>query len=274
MTRLNLVVAHRLEARPLIELFELVEQEGDSAFKTFANERGVSLVLSGMGKSAAAAATSDLAGRQQDDAEEGSVAAWLNIGIAGHRSLAVGTALRANKIVDAVTGQSYFPPLLLPGPPSSGVVTVAEPELDYPEDVAYDMEAAGFWPAAAASSTGELVQVFKLVSDNPSRSAQRVDARLVRDLFAANRQAIADFCGELQALTAEYNEAHSLPAAYLQLRQSAHFSVTQQHQLRRSCQRARALGLGKQLQALTQRPVGSARQLLAALDRLLCEPVD
>ena len=51
--KLNIVVAHSLEAKPLIALFNLEKVTDHTAFPIYKNDKGISLVLSGMGKAAA-----------------------------------------------------------------------------------------------------------------------------------------------------------------------------------------------------------------------------
>ncbi len=83
---INLVVALPAEARPLIEFFRLKEKTTIGTFRMYRQE-DMSLVISGPGKIAAAAATALLAGSNTT----GKQAAWLNIGIAGHATYAIGT---------------------------------------------------------------------------------------------------------------------------------------------------------------------------------------
>ena len=85
MTRF--VVALRAEARPLIDRYRL-EPADDGAFRCF-HGSGRSLVISGVGKVAAAAATACLHEKPLD--------VWVNVGIAGHRDRAPGELVRAHR---------------------------------------------------------------------------------------------------------------------------------------------------------------------------------
>ena len=87
---LRLVVALSAEARPLIEHYRLERDSEARAFKVFRRD-DVALVVAGLGKVAAAAATSFL----HLAAGGGRNAVWLNVGIAGHGSRAVGEAVLA-----------------------------------------------------------------------------------------------------------------------------------------------------------------------------------
>ena len=161
---LNIVVAHSLEAKPLITLFNLGKVPEHTEFPVYKNDEGISLILSGMGKAAAADATTYLGARLAQ--ESGLISAWLNVGIAGHRSAAIGEGLLMNKITEKTSGESFYPGTLLWGFDSSAVITVDEIEKEYDEDVAYEMEASGFYRAAQALSSSEFVQAFKVISDN------------------------------------------------------------------------------------------------------------
>lgn len=266
---LNIVVAHPGEAAPLVELLELSALP-DAPFKAYRNDRGVTLLVSGMGQAAATAAVSFLAGRQ-DRIDGDPVAAWLNVGIAGHPDAALGSALLAHKIRQRASGRCCYPIPLPADFPSALVITVDEPELQYPEAAAYEMEAFAFWQAATTATTAELVQVLKIVSDNRDHPAGRVDLALVQKLMAGQGDNLLQLCAQLQALAAEHNRPRSLPPAFQELMARARFSVTQRHQLRRLCQRFRALGLEELLLSTTRPDAADSRQILAGLEAVLQE---
>ena len=70
-------------------------------------------------------------------------AAWLNIGIAGHGSQAVGTALLAHKVVDAASGKPFYP-TFAPPPCRTTLLRTVDRVQSPAGDAAYDMEASGF----------------------------------------------------------------------------------------------------------------------------------
>jgi adenosylhomocysteine nucleosidase len=158
---IHLLVAHPAEARPLVERYGLREAPA-GPFPLF---RGDSMVLaiSGPGKTATAAAAGWLylaAGGVADGA-------WLGVGMAGHAEMEIGSGVLAHKVVDAGTGESWYPPIVLEHPaPSATVITVDKLEHDYDGPPLYDTEAAGFFSAAARFATAELVHAFRIVADN------------------------------------------------------------------------------------------------------------
>ena len=135
-----LTVALPAESRPLIDFYRLKPRAAKGAFRIYRNE-SIALVVSGVGRIAAAAATAYLHAVTDEQRNCG----WLNIGIAGHAEHTVGTGILASRITDSSTGTSWVaapvPDLTISTGP---LVTVEAPETHYPETVMYDMEAAGF----------------------------------------------------------------------------------------------------------------------------------
>ncbi|MFN3162355.1 MAG: hypothetical protein ACE37N_02470 [Pseudohongiellaceae bacterium] len=183
----NILVAHWLEAKPLVRQLGLRQQSG-KPHRLFGNDHGVALLVAGHGKQAMAAGVGYLAGLQQ---MQGPAPAWLNVGIAGHGSAEVGAGFLVNKIEDRLTGQVYYPTPGLWSGPGSALVTVDVPETGYPDDEAYDMEGAAFWVAANHYGVLDLLQLFKVVSDNPRQDVSQFSPEQVADLMNAQQPAIA-----------------------------------------------------------------------------------
>lgn len=176
---LRFVVALEAEARPLIERYGLA-RDSHRGFKVFRRDE-VALVVSGVGKTASAAATSYL----HLAAGGGCQAAWLNVDIAGQRGRPVGEAVVAHKIRDFASERCWYPPQVLTLPcVSDEVLTVDRPENDFEEPAVYDKEASGFYDAACRFATAELVQCLKVISDGPGSDLTRLTARRIGDLVA------------------------------------------------------------------------------------------
>lgn len=264
---LNIVVAHQFEAEPLIDCLGLMPGKSKHGLTIYGNERGLSLIISGMGQSAAQAATARLA-RHHSETTRGR-AAWLNFGIAGHRSAEIGTTVLANKISERASGAAVYPAVLLKSLPSSAVITVAAPELDYVEDAAFDMEAFGFWSAAVQCGSLELIQVCKLISDNPSRPANRVDLATLKDFVYSCTEPVKQVVAEMLSLSEEFNRIYQDPAEFARINKRYRLSVTQQHQLRALCRRFHALNKDAQLGELVGSKAVSGTQLLRNLEACL-----
>ena len=269
-SKLNIVVAHALEAKPLITLLGLTRLSPQTtAFPVYANDLGTCLIVSGMGKLAAASASSYLAGLQH--ASSNATPAWLNFGIAGHQSAPVGSGYLAKKITDRASGISFYPPLLLNGFDYVDVVTVDEPEFNYPDKDCYEMEAFGFYATASRFVTAELVQVFKIISDSPSAPARLIDAARIALLFAGVSSQIVELTTQLAGMSEEFATLYSSPPVLDQLAEKYRLSATHQSQLRRLYQRYQALELGGEWQILSCREHTTSQKLIRVLETRLTE---
>ena len=223
----HLVVALPCEAKPLVAHYRLKRRLREKAFPVYERD-GLCLTVSGIGKTAMAAAVaySHMAlGAQRH-------AVWVNIGVAGHRTHAIGHAYLAHKITDADSGRRWYPPWVFQPPCSSEYVcTVARPQPGYPEPVLYEMEASGFYETATRFSTSELVQCVKIVSDNASSPAEQVNARQVAELIDHQVGLIDAVLQQLRTLAAPLCEAE--PPLFEPFIERWHFTVQQQLQLKR-----------------------------------------
>jgi len=224
---IHLVVALPAEARALIRHFRLRDKCSATAFPVYRNER-MALIVSGPGKVSAAAATASL----QATSDAVRHAAWLNIGIAGHATQTIGTGLGVYRITDRSTKQNWYPPQVLGFPaPAENLVTVDQPGEAYLDNTLQDMEASGFYPIACRYVTGELVQCFKVVSDNREQTAAGINAQLCEQLIAAQLGTIEALAGEMQELVHEYATWHAPHPELEQITGQWHFTVSQRHQL-------------------------------------------
>ncbi|MCP5112760.1 MAG: hypothetical protein GY953_18190, partial [bacterium] len=138
---IQFVVALDCEAKPLASRYQL--RRLDSAFSIYQGD-GIALVVSGVGKVAAAAATAYLYGRTGEP--DGAV--WFNVGIAGHRDRPVGDGVLASEIKDRGSNEVWrLRPIATPLATAS-VLTVDQAEERFDTDDVYDMEAAGFYATA------------------------------------------------------------------------------------------------------------------------------
>ncbi len=234
----NLIVALFAEAQPLIAHFKLQRLSSSDGVSIYGNER-LNLAVSGMGKAAAAAAVRSL--HHQLDT---GISAWLNIGVAGHGSMAISQGFLAHRIVDQSTTQSWYPMIVFEWDGHTDeLMTVEEAETEYPEAIGYDMEAAGFYDEANRHSTVELTHCYKIVSDNPDVSVFELNGRkisgFVHDRVPQIRR-IVDSLDDLAAEVAARTPTDALLEAFLA---RWRFSVTERHRLKRMLRKSNALGL-------------------------------
>ena len=194
---IRLVVALPSEARPLIRRFGLARVEGGEARVWRGGQ--TALVVSGIGRAAAASATASLGA-----AEPSGKAAWLNIGIGGHRTLPLGEVVLADEVIDGTGGPGWrSSPAFEPPCALATVTTVDRPETAYPQETVYEMEAAAFCAAAARYTSPELIQVVKVISDNAAAPPDRLTAGRVEELIQGRIETIALIVERTAALLAD-----------------------------------------------------------------------
>jgi hypothetical protein len=263
------VVALRVEAEPLIAKLQLrASGKGGGLFPLYSSLAGdVCLVISGIGKVNAAAATAYLAASLPEDAMVG----WINFGIAGSGQVPYGRLVQTGSILDEATGRRWFP-----GAPLSrknalerkGVITVDHPREEYPEgDTVIEMEAAGFYPTALRCSSIEFCQVLKVVSDGPGNPVSLINKQVVGELCEAATTDLEPWLGGFHELLHSEAELAANPPGYEEWLAATRFSVTQGFQLRRLLQEWRALGIAEN--PAPGAPAGdrglSAREALAGI---------
>ncbi|MGR8921836.1 MAG: hypothetical protein ACU85V_19660 [Gammaproteobacteria bacterium] len=255
---ITLLVALPSEARPLVEHFALASA-ADAPFRVHRRD-DLRLIVSGVGAAAAAAAIGYAAGIEA--ARPGD--AWLNVGIAGHASLAPGTAVRAGRVSAAHGEKRWYPHVGGPdGLPVTDVVTVPAPTTDYPGNACVDMEAAGFMAATARVAGSDFVSVLKIVSDNAASGLGHIDRQYVSNLVADACEAVAASIETLRAGAARL-PATPDPAVAEMLLEATRFSFTQRQRLGELLCRCVALGVLPEPAALARS--GDAARILAALE--------
>ncbi|MCF6282351.1 MAG: hypothetical protein L3J28_09100 [Candidatus Polarisedimenticolaceae bacterium] len=174
---INLIVALPAEAKPLNQHLGLKRIQPDGDYPIYRNAN-IQLVLCGPGKQHAAIASLSLINNTPNSNH------WINIGIAGHPTAAVGEFFQINRVIDQSTANSwnlthYHNTSL----PLSGLITVNEAVTDYPENTLYDMEAAGMVALLAEHNQLAEVTVLKIVSDNLQNPTTQINGRLVKSLI-------------------------------------------------------------------------------------------
>ncbi len=225
---INIVVALVVESKPLIEHFALEESSRARGFRVYEGD-AARLVVTGVGKQACAAGSAYLGGYANSHPDE----AWLNVGIAGHRDLGVGSGVHALRITDVASGRSWYPPqvLAMPGEGKT-VLSVDRPQLEYVDDAAYDMEASAFYATAVRFSISELVQCYKVISDNRMAAAGEVNRNRIAGLVAEHVGVIAQIVRDLEALGSRLRENPPKLDDFDRFMERWQFTAPQQHQLR------------------------------------------
>ena len=221
------VCALHCEAKPVIDYYRLKKSHDARAFDVYHGDDMV-CIISGIGKIASAAASAWIAASNPD----ASSIAWINLGVAGAAEHDMGDLFLLNKVVDADSGQRYYPaPVAASSLAGSACLTLGQPSDNYRDDTLFDMEASGFIHAALRFSSAELTQSLKIVSDNrrqqTGKNRQRVSELVQQHIDSIDRQAQA-----LLELRREIAALELAPEAWQQLLSMAHFTQTQKNQLR------------------------------------------
>ena len=262
---MRLVTALTPEAVPLIEHYQLKKVGSSPMFPLYRNDT-IYLVISGVGKTLAAAATAYLHAQSGELPNQ----PFLNIGIAGHRRAITGAPLVASRITDQSTGQTWYPSQIIRDSMNrSPLVTVDAVERVYAEDAAYDMEAAGFYPVAWRASTLELVQSLKVISDHPGEPVADLDLQQIQNLIGNRIDEIHSLVKTLEGLAGIVATTTSKSNNLEPFVERWHFSVTQRHRLRRVLERWAVLAKDESPLASVPSNCPSARHTIEALENAL-----
>ncbi len=235
---LRWLVALPSEAAPLITRFEMSLVHA-APFKVYrSGDERHWLVVSGIGKVAASGACAHLhalSGASKADA-------WLNVGIAGHEHAPLGTPFLAHKVTDAASDSTWYPGMTFAsGIETCGVETVDEPVTEYAPATLYEMEASGYFAMAVKFSSLELSHAIKIVSDNTSDSIEGITRARVSSWVEGALPVVERVALALLALSESEHERLDAPNELDTLIGRWHFSVSEQHELRKLILRWRAL---------------------------------
>ena len=223
------VVALPAEARALLDGYAF-SRVADKPFPLYqARKNEMHLVISGIGKINSAAATAWLGAQLPPNR------IWLNLGTAGHKNYKLGSSYWIHKIKDAATGNCYYP-AILPRWNSSSLSCYDKEQRLYPAADLVDMESSGFFPTACLFAPSELVQLYKLVTDNERHPLSKASAKtaLARKNWEELHQGVAELRRLAQAqLGQEIAMMEKITNWEASLGAKLHFSVSHLIQLRR-----------------------------------------
>jgi len=265
--KVNIVTALSCEARPLIDYYKLKKIGSTSGFNFYSDSDRINLVIAGVGRVASATACGMLFGAQSGQGN--STRGWLNIGAAGHGEHPVGTLITACKVIEEATGKTYYPGLIFDySCLLDALLTVDQPEQEYPPGVAFDMEASGFFAAASRFSSTELIQVIKVVTDNRETGTIDLKPENVIKLLVSQLESIDSLIAQLVRQVSAYNTIYSLPVEFNDIAEQVTLTSSLKSQLEKSYRRYYALG-GKDLSGqLRSSKFRSGRDLISVIDSL------
>jgi len=233
---INLVCALHCEAKPLIDYYKMSAVSG-SAFPMFRNTE-LNLIVSGVGKVNAAAAAAYVFVKTQEQKNN----AWLNYGIAGHKTATLGDWFNVNKITEKTTNLNWYPTRYQSmGNISSRLQTVDSPQSSYEESQLYDMEASAFMSTVLKFSSSELIQVMKVVSDNEKEHVDNIDKAWVKKLLLNNIDPLVQVIDFMKLKSQAFEKRYGVDDCYVECMNQWHFTQYQRKELERLIQRWRLL---------------------------------
>lgn len=256
---ITVVCALASEAQALIAHWRLKAQR-ERPFRVYGDGQ-TRVVISGVGSHASAAAVGYAAGMREERSDD----IWLNLGIAGHGSHALGTALLAARVSHHGREGAWYPSLLFTPPCAAAeLVTYDHAVTDYPPQACCDMEGAGFMAATSRIASGDLVHVMKVISDNAESGIAGIEKNRVHSLMQDALPTVLELIARLREVAAR------LPSARRDEQSDAlltrwHFTHAQGTQLRQLLQRRALLTPGV---ALDEGRIASCRDAAALLAQL------
>jgi len=228
-------VALREEALPIIDLFGL-ERDPESGSQPVYRNENIALIVSGLGKIKAAAATARLFSRECVARGAGAI----NIGIAGSvhpASHPKSQIFLIHKIVDNGSAREFFPDMIIKsGLKETTLTTFDAPvtleSMGIPTLGLVDMEASGFFETASLFLGPHRIVCLKIVSDH--LEGKRLKRSEIRSLVASHAHTIGDFAQRMIAScdsdSPPYTEAEAkwMDAVGFDLR----LTVSQKHMLK------------------------------------------
>lgn len=262
---LHLLCALKCEARPLIDYYQLKQVADADAFSCYINrDENITLTISFPGKINAAAATAYTYEYFKCSKSDG----WLNIGIAGHRSLNIGRAVLANKIMDYGNGQTWYPQIIFTVPcVTQSLKTLDKPSVEYEESM-YDMEATGYYSTASRFASSELIHVLKIISDNSTQPASKPDEIFFSSLIEQQLQTIDQLINLIFDLSTELANINGLPRYFDICIKKWHFSRYEKYTLARILNRWQILRPGEDPVAVVIN-ASNSKELIALLEQKL-----
>ncbi len=255
----TVICALASEAQALVEHWRLKALR-ERPFRVYGDDPA-RVVISGVGTHASAAAVGYAAGMREARADD----IWLNLGIAGHGSHALGTPLLAARISHHGRDGAWYPSLLFTAPCAAAeLITYDSAVSDYPPRACCDMEAAGFMAATSRVANGDLIQVMKVVSDNAESGIAAIERSRVHGLMRDALPTVLLLVEGLREVAARLPTSPPDDAAALLL-PHWHFTHAQATQLRQLLQRRALLSASAPPTAATFADSRNAAVLLARL---------
>lgn len=268
------VVALDCEAKPLISHFNLSRCHDIHAYRVFCSGSHW-LIVSGVGKAACANAVGFMAGLLHHTMLEFSV--WINVGIAQHAELPLGTCCWVSRAEDRALKRALFPVStvslpcqVVPCITVDETWTVNHENDQVDEQVLHDREASAFVFSASRVSTLEWIHAFKVVSDNRDNPPDKIKTSQVRKWITSVLEPVGILIDHLQRMREPLIAFRSREDGLFNRLVGLHpYSESRRHQLRRLCRRLVAFKKEQALDWKQLEMMADSRSAIALLEGLV-----
>jgi hypothetical protein len=260
-------MALHCEASPVISKYNLKKATEVHHYQLYQNKE-ISLIISGVGKAASAAASGYCHAMNGSPSHT----AWLNIGMAGHVDRDLGTGFLVNKIHDHATQQTWFPSIIFEPPcMTDKLLTVDRPDSKYQFRGGVDMEASGFYSTASRFTTSELIQCYKIVSDNQHSPVKKISAQDATDLIKEKMEDIDFLVEQLLDTSHELTSLSEPPAMFNEICDQIKLTHTERLQVKDRLRKLHLLDPGSLTDKSILENPDSSEKFLATLDQKLAK---
>lgn len=216
------------EAAPFIRRLNLKKCAEETHFQVFEND-GYSLILSGVGELRAVAAVTYLLTKRPPEPSD----LLVNVGICGSGKRERGSCYLCNKMIQACSGRTFYPDILLRHPFREACVTTVETVAAGGAEELVDMEATGVYQAGQIFLQPHQMAFVKAVSDAADGTC--VTGEQAEALIGRYAEQIIEWSGQVHKILKK-EAAQGFTAAEEEkiLSETAEhgLSVTQERQLR------------------------------------------
>lgn len=187
------VCALHCEAKPVIDFYRLKKSPDKTNFDLYRNS-DMGCIVSGIGRNNMTLAIS----WANTQFNQNSNLCWINLGIAGHQNLAIGTGVLISTASQEESSETIYTQTKIRHPfESKPVISLTREKTDYDEVALFDMETYTFLQTTSKFTSLELCQSIKVISDNRDTPPTRNKAE-ISQLIADNMNEISEFANLLQ----------------------------------------------------------------------------
>ena len=228
-TSIRWVVALKEEAQIILVQFRLKAVNEKTIFPIYKNEEESHwLIISGIGRSNAAAATAYLYSYSKASKQT----SWVNIGIAGSEKGNYGDLYLVDKISTYKEKKAMYPSTMPKTTlPKMNLFTSDIPISDYSTHELIDMEGCAFFDIASKLTSKDFICLMKVISDGPQNDIKKITKSKISYLIKKNLSKIINVISYYERLSEQELQIAEKPKLFYEITSRWHFTVTQTYKL-------------------------------------------